>query len=57
MGKLMRKLDIKIDKAENGQKAIDLVREATKRGCCRGYSLLLMDINMPLMNGYEVNLN
>ena len=53
----MRKLDIKIDKAENGQKAIDLVREATKRGCCRGYSLLLMDINMPLMNEYEVNLN
>lgn len=30
-----------------------MVGERGKKSCCRGYQLILMDINMPLMNGIE----
>ncbi len=27
--------------------------ERSKKSCCRGYKLVLMDINMPVMNGID----
>ncbi|MEY8561469.1 ATP-binding protein [Eggerthellaceae bacterium 3-80] len=38
-----------VDYATNGQEAVDMVRNAAP-GC---YKLVLMDIQMPIMNGYE----
>jgi CheY-like chemotaxis protein len=53
----MKKLLIKIglgvvDTAKTGSEAVSLVLEENKsKDSC--YSLILMDINMPVMNGYE----
>ena len=39
---------IEIDTAENGQEAVQKFRDAPSR-----YSVIIMDIQMPVMNGYE----
>eukprot|EP00826_Nyctotherus_ovalis_P057542 TRINITY_DN7875_c0_g1_i5.p1 TRINITY_DN7875_c0_g1~~TRINITY_DN7875_c0_g1_i5.p1 ORF type:complete len:136 (+),score=31.69 TRINITY_DN7875_c0_g1_i5:107-514(+) len=39
------------DEALNGQQAISKVLEKSKSSCCSAYKLILMDINMPLMDG------
>jgi CheY-like chemotaxis protein len=39
------------DEALNGKEAIDLVSERAKKSCCKNYSLIFMDINMPVMDG------
>ena len=42
------------DKAVNGKLALDLIeKRATQCECCKGYSLIFMDINMPVMDGIE----
>jgi len=43
---LLEGSDIKIDIANNGQEALDKYQE-------QNYALILMDIDMPIMNGYE----
>lgn len=45
-GCLLEELACPYDWAKNGQIAVDMCREKT-------YSLILMDIHMPVMNGYE----
>ena len=45
--KLLSRYGIHADKAENGQKALKMVEE-----CEVPYDLILMDIQMPIMNGY-----
>ena len=52
---LLKKIyGIKVDKACNGQIAVDLVRENLSKGCCeKKYKLVLMDLQMPIMDGYE----
>lgn len=42
--------DLKIDVAENGQIAIDLLQK-------NSYDIVLMDVSMPIMNGYETTLH
>jgi signal transduction histidine kinase/CheY-like chemotaxis protein len=49
MRKLFSKWDIVIDVAENGIEAMALIAE-------KDYDLVLMDIHMPFMNGYEATL-
>ena len=44
--KVLTSLGYDCDKAENGQEAVELCTE-------NNYSLIFMDINMPLMNGIE----
>jgi len=49
MKKLFSKWDINIDIAENGKEALDLLAR-------QNYNVILMDIHMPVMNGYETTL-
>ncbi len=47
-------LRLSADTAPNGEKAIEMIlhrRESCRR--CKGYRLILMDINMPVMDGIE----
>ncbi len=39
------KVGIKVDSAENGQEALDMVKE-------KDYDIILMDLQMPVMNGF-----
>lgn len=47
--KVLAKKGITLDEAENGQEAVDKIRNS-KPG---EYELILMDVQMPIMNGYE----
>lgn len=51
VSRLIRKHLINSDKALDGKQAIDLVK---RRGFDNPYSLILMDMNMPVMSGPEV---
>ncbi len=47
-------IHVKADKAENGQLAIEMIEgKSDMQECCRGYSVVFMDINMPVMDGIE----
>lgn len=48
-GMILRKEEMEVDEAENGEQA---VAKATKNHPC-SYDLILMDVQMPVMNGYE----
>ena len=43
--------------ARNGQLAIELIEEQCKirENCCKAFSLILMDLNMPILNGIEAS--
>ncbi len=45
---LLKKTEIRVIRAKNGKEAVDLIAE--HQG---GIDLVLMDINMPVMDGYE----
>jgi len=45
---LLKDSNIRVDTANNGQEAIDRVNEED-----RVYDLILMDVNMPILDGYE----
>ena len=51
---LKEMFQITVDKAMNGQEAVNMYSENLKKTCCNTkYKLILMDLNMPLMDGYE----
>jgi CheY-like chemotaxis protein len=39
----------------NGKEAIEKVVKKVKSECCCGYRLIIMDINMPIMDGIEAS--
>jgi Response regulators consisting of a CheY-like receiver domain and a winged-helix DNA-binding domain len=43
---LLEESGIDLDIAENGKLALEMIKN-------KGYELILMDIQMPVMNGYE----
>jgi len=47
------KCQIKFDQAENGLNALELVKEKSKSACGKVYKLIIIDYNMPIMNGPE----
>ena len=49
ISKVLQKWDIDIDLAENGQIAVDMIRN-------NKYHLVLMDLHMPVMNGYDASI-
>lgn len=44
------------DFAFNGEEALNLIKNAIKSGDPGRYSLILMDCNMPFMDGYEASI-
>ena len=51
---MLRILGWEADESLNGRDAIERLQTsaALHKDCCRGYSLVLMDCNMPILNGY-----
>lgn len=47
------KYGIKAEQAEDGQEAIDIIRNESTKVCWEGISLVLMDLNMPVLGGIE----
>ena len=37
----------------NGQETVDLIKEAIRQGDPYRYSMILTDLSMPVMDGYE----
>ena len=50
---LLGLLGLKADDAKDGLDAIKKIKISKERKCCGNYQTILMDCNMPLMNGYE----
>ncbi len=47
-------INVKADKAENGRIALDMIQQRSEsQECPCGYSVVFMDINMPVMDGIE----
>jgi len=45
-----------VDKADNGVEAVALFRKNLEKTCCNvRYKLILMDLNMPVMDGFEAS--
>ncbi len=45
---------MKTDKAHDGLLAVDYVKNRHKENpCCKNYDFILMDIEMPNLNGFE----
>ena len=43
-----------VDKAFNGQEAVNMFSKNLTKSCCNvKYKLVLMDLNMPIMDGYD----
>ncbi|KAL4461902.1 hypothetical protein ABPG72_001603 [Tetrahymena utriculariae] len=51
----INKLDLQIDMAFSGESALQKIQERIKNNfpCCPFYLMIFMDIDMPVMNGYE----
>ena len=49
-------LNLRSEKASNGVEAIEMAKAASLRTCCGGYSLIFMDCNMPIKDGYQATL-
>lgn len=52
MTEMIKRLSLKSDHASNGKQAVDLVKLSSKSKSY--YSIIFMDINMPIMSGIEV---
>jgi CheY-like chemotaxis protein len=47
----IKSISLTADEALNGEEAIKRVEEKSKCNCCKLYKLIVMDINMPIMDG------
>lgn len=52
---MLRNLKLNCEKAINGHKALEIIRSRLKnpRNCCKCFNLVLMDYQMPIMDGIE----
>ena len=51
--KYAEKYGIICEEAEDGEEAVNKCKQAGKKNCCKGFNLVLMDLNMPIMGGIE----
>ncbi len=51
----MSKYGIKCDEAINGKEAIQLIKARSFQECCSSYKIIIMDFEMPIMNGILVS--
>jgi len=49
------KFDISFEEAENGKEAVEMIRKEANKLCWEGFSLILMDLNMPVMGGIQAS--
>ena len=49
----LSKFGLKSDEAINGRDAVELVKQRTYQECCSSYKIIIMDFEMPIMNGIE----
>lgn len=50
---MLDELNIVVDKAMDGQEAVEMFKSNFDKTCCNTkYRVILMDINMPIMDGY-----
>lgn len=54
---MLRRFKLQGDEACNGEVAVEKV-QLRYNNCevCKGYKLIIMDVDMPLKNGYEASL-
>ena len=52
---ILIKLGCNVDKASNGKMSVDMVKEKFENG--DQYDMIFMDVNMPIMSGYEAAQN
>ena len=46
--------NINVDQALNGLEAVVMLAKNLEKSCCKtNYKLVLMDLNMPVMDGYD----
>ena len=50
---MLKHFGVLADFANNGEEAVRMACESTSRPCCGPYRLVLLDISMPVMDGYE----
>ena len=52
---MLRNLKLNCEKALNGHKALELIKNRLKnpKNCCQNFNLVLMDYQMPIMDGIE----
>lgn len=50
IGEIIKRYSVDSDKALNGREAVNMIKNRLK-----SYSIIFMDINMPIMSGHEVN--
>ena len=48
-----KSIKTKCDTAFNGEIAVSKVKANNNKKCCKGYKLIIIDINMPIMDGEE----
>ncbi|TNV86947.1 hypothetical protein FGO68_gene10164 [Halteria grandinella] len=49
------KFGIQSDEAINGREAVDIIRARAYQECCSSYKIIIMDFEMPIMNGIEAS--
>lgn len=42
-----------VDKATSGFLCLEFIKQKNDSDCCKSYSLVFMDIDMPLKDGYQ----
>lgn len=50
---IMEEFDLSCMEAVNGQDCINQIMQMDQKGCCKGIRLIIMDYDMPILNGLE----